>query len=47
MTETDASSTPAPDRTSPDRKWEIWVAVFVLVGCVATIAYTFGEVFWG
>ena len=41
------TSDAAPDAASPDRRWEIWVALFVLLGCVATVAYTFGEVFWG
>lgn len=27
--------------------WEIWVLLFVVLGCLATAGYAIGETFWG
>jgi hypothetical protein len=29
------------------RKWQIAVGIFVLLGSLATVAYAFGESWWG
>jgi hypothetical protein len=28
-------------------KWPIYVGIFVFLGSLVTVAYTFGEVWWG
>ncbi|MFL6862253.1 MAG: hypothetical protein ACJ8DZ_04570 [Allosphingosinicella sp.] len=29
------------------KTWQIWVGIFVLLGSLATVAYAFGESWWG
>jgi hypothetical protein len=35
------------DKRPLKRGWEVWVAVFVAVGALATVGYAVGETFWG
>jgi hypothetical protein len=38
-----------PENREPpsSRRWQMWAAVIVALGCIATVAYTIGETFWG
>jgi len=35
------------EKNRPGPKWQLWVGIFVVLGIVATVAYAFGETFFG